>query len=224
MELRPLEYLEQLNIDTLELFEIKSIIIHYENIVKHDKNKEYINKLQYYCMNYLQKKYENINKIIVSFNLQDNQLNNYKLNIIMAPSDYVPYSVYFFLNIIENWKGGVIHRNAGHVKQFKVIEQTQHLAFQEYNPIFPHEKYTCGFAGRPGGPAFYINTRCNITNHGPGSQGSKTDADSCFGIIDHTDPDIIKLLERINKMEKRDKSGFVNTEQEIKVTSVKITE
>ena len=121
------------------------------------------------------------------------------------------------MNIVENWEGGVIHRNAGHVKQFKVLGQKTSLAFQEYSPSFPHEKYTCGFAGRPGGPAFYINTRCNIINHGPGSQGSKTDADSCFGKIDVTDPDTNKLLERINQMKKKDKSGFVEKEQEIKV-------
>ena len=140
----------------------------------------------------------------------------------MAPSCVVPYSVYFFLNIIENWKGGVIHRNAGHVKQFKVFEQNQHLAFQEYNPIYPHEKYTCGFAGRPGGPAFYINTRNNVVNHGIGSQGSKTEADSCFGKIDFSEPDTVRLLDRINKMEKNNNSGFVARDQEIRVVNASI--
>ena len=220
MELRPVECLEQINVDTLELIEIKSIIEHYENIVRNDKNTEYTTKLQYYCTIYLQKKYVNKTTILVSFELLDNQCNNYKLNIIMAPLSDVPYSVYFFMNIVENWEGGVIHRNAGHVKQFKVLGQKTSLAFQEYSPSFPHEKYTCGFAGRPGGPAFYINTRCNIINHGPGSQGSKTDADSCFGKIDVIDPDTNKLLERINQMKKKDKSGFVEKEQEIKVMRV----
>jgi len=221
MSLRSIECLEQINIDTLDLDEIESLIKHYEKIVKENKNINDIKSLKYYSMNYLQKKYCE-NTISVLFELQDNEYNNFTLNIKMAPICDVPYSVYFFLKIIENWKGGVIHRNAGHVKQFKVFEQNSSLAFQEYSSYFPHEKYTCGFAGRPGGPAFYINTRCNIMNHGPGSQGSKTDADSCFGKINHTDPEIIKLLERINKMQKRDNSGFVNREEEIRVISVKI--
>ena len=40
-----------------------------------------------------------------------------------------------------------------------------------------------GFAGRPGGPSFYISTIDNTENHGPGSQGSDMEADSCFGLV-----------------------------------------
>lgn len=57
------------------------------------------------------------------------------------------------------------------------------LAFQEYHKDFPHKKLTMGYAGRPGGPAFYISTVDNTENHGPASQGSKTEADGCFGRI-----------------------------------------
>ena len=57
------------------------------------------------------------------------------------------------------------------------------LAFQEYDARNPHKKWTMGFAGRPGGPAFYISTVDNTRNHGPGSQGSKTEADGCFGRV-----------------------------------------
>jgi hypothetical protein len=32
------------------------------------------------------------------------------------------------------------------------------VVFQEYSPKFPHEKFTVGYAGRPGGPDFYIST------------------------------------------------------------------
>ncbi len=39
-------------------------------------------------------------------------------------------------------------------------------------------------SGRPGGPAFYISTVNNVQNHGPASQGSGTEADSCFGKIE----------------------------------------
>lgn len=108
------------------------------------------------------------------------------------------------------FKGGSFHRNAGHVLQAMVKGNQDGLAFQEYHQDFPHIKYTMGYAGyfphkffhslmclylrdfiqhyacvsgRPGGPAFYISTQNNKWNHGPGSQGSKTEADSCFGII-----------------------------------------
>ena len=35
--------------------------------------------------------------------------------------------------------------------------QVEHLGFQEYHASYPHVKYTLGFAGRPGGPAWYIS-------------------------------------------------------------------
>lgn len=51
-------------------------------------------------------------------------------------------------------------------------------------PNYPHKKFTLGYAGRPSSSkAFYISTVDNTGNHGPGSQGSKTEADSCFGRI-----------------------------------------
>ena len=40
-------------------------------------------------------------------------------------------------------------------------------------------KFAC--IGRPSGPEFYISTEDNTYNHGPASQGSKTEADACFG-------------------------------------------
>lgn len=55
------------------------------------------------------------------------------------------------------------------------------LAFQEYSEKFPHKQFTLGYAGRPGGPAFYISTVDNTHNHGPGSQGSRTEADGIIG-------------------------------------------
>lgn len=44
-------------------------------------------------------------------------------------------------------------------------------------------QYTLGFAGRPSSSAFYISTVDNTYNHGPGSQGSKTEADACFAKV-----------------------------------------
>lgn len=69
------------------------------------------------------------------------------------------------------------------------------LAFQEYHKDFPHNRYTLGYAGRPGGPAFYISTLNNVGNHGPGSQGSKTEADGCFGkLANQKAIDVVKRM------------------------------
>jgi hypothetical protein len=47
-------------------------------------------------------------------------------------------------------------------------------------------KYTLGYAGRPGGPDFYVSTRDNTWNHGPGGQvgyEEKSEADPCFAKV-----------------------------------------
>lgn len=49
--------------------------------------------------------------------------------------------------------------------------------------------------GRPGGPEFYISTVSNVDNHGPGSQGSRTEADSCFGKV-YAGEDVVKRMQR----------------------------
>jgi len=62
----------------------------------------------------------------------------------------------------------------------------QSVSFQEYHADFPHVKYTVGFAGRPGGPDFYVSTVDNSRNHGPGGQSGyadPTEADPCFGKV-----------------------------------------
>lgn len=43
-----------------------------------------------------------------------------------------------------------------------------------------------GYAGRPGGPDFYVSTMDNTRNHGPGGQASYEDAseaDPCFAKV-----------------------------------------
>ena len=88
----------------------------------------------------------------------------------------MPYTVNHFLQQVSLglWNGCSFHRNAGHVVQGGPI--TNHLnpgarlnvafkeadlgsvVFQEYHKDFPHKKYTMGYAGRPGGPDFYVST------------------------------------------------------------------
>ena len=96
--------------------------------------------------------------------------------IEMAPLDAMPYTVHLFLEQVslKLYDGCSFHRNAGHVvqggpipyyknkgdmvrKRFQDAGLTS-VSFQEYHESFPHKKYTIGFAGRPGGPDFYVST------------------------------------------------------------------
>jgi hypothetical protein len=60
-------------------------------------------------------------------------------------------------------------------------------------------RYTVGFAGRPGGPDFYINKVDNSINHGPGGQSHHDlheEADPCFGKVVGG----IELMDEINRI------------------------
>jgi hypothetical protein len=107
--------------------------------------------------------------------------------IKMAPMEHVPYCTFYFLeNIVKNFKKGSFHRRASHVLQAMIGggNKAAGFAFQEYSKEYPHKKYTLGYAGRPSSAhALYISTMDNSGNHGPGSQGSKTEADGIIGEI-----------------------------------------
>ena len=58
-----------------------------------------------------------------------------------------------------------------------------------------------GYAGRPGGPDFYVSVRDNTRAHGPGGQGSYDDpseADPCFAKVV---PGYEHVVERMHKSE-----------------------
>lgn len=84
----------------------------------------------------------------------------------MAPIDLMPHAVNHFLQMVHLGllNGSVFHRNAGHVVQGgpgpRRSDFRKHnigsVSFQEYSPKFPHVKYTIGYAGRPGGPDWYV--------------------------------------------------------------------
>ena len=105
--------------------------------------------------------------------------------IEMAPSRLQPHSVFTFLEITRQWKGGAFHRIARHVVQVMVRGRFPALAFQEYSKEYPHEERTVGYAGRPSGPGWYVSIQDNVRNHGPGSQQKHNpyEADSCFGRV-----------------------------------------
>jgi len=130
---------------------------------------------------------------------------NGRILIELAPIELTPHVVFVFLEIVRKWTGGAFNRVAGHVLQTRVDGQQSGLAFQEYHKDFPHKKFTLGYAGRPGGPAWYISVEDNTRNHGPESQGSKTEADGCFGKV----LEGYALIERMRKHPKLGRSGFI---------------
>jgi hypothetical protein len=153
------------------------------------------------------------------------------LRIEMAPIAYVPYSVYFFIeNIVKPFRSGSFHRNAGHVLQAMLQRQewggkhTQ-FAWQEYNPLYPHKKWTLGYAGRPSSSgAMYISTLDNTYNHGPASQGSKTEADCIIGRL--ADEDSIETVKLMTKQKGAGKGGgFIQDKKNwINIVSMRVTE
>ena len=123
----------------------------------------------------------------------------------MAPIDEMPHAVYWFLTQVDLglYDGCSFHRNAPHViqggpapnflstKNARLYERFEKSGFnsipyQEYSPNFPHVEYTVGYAGRPGGPDFYVSIEDNSDVHGPGGQTGYDDveeADPCFARV-----------------------------------------
>jgi|ERR1712232_1390187 len=143
-------------------------------------------------------------------NTEGEEVDGGYITLELAPVDEMPHAVYWFLEQVEHglYDGCSFHRNAGHVVQGgpvrnflsppegdgPTLEQRftdsgfRSILFQEYSPNYPHVKYTAGYAGRPGGPDFYISTQDNTEAHGPGGQGhyeDAADADPCFARVVH---------------------------------------
>jgi len=120
-----------------------------------------------------------------------------EFTIKLYPLDAMPHSVHLFLEQVHHklWDGCKFLINALHITQTgSTGEQTTQFGhynldkvfFQEYNKDYPHKQWTVGFAGRPGGPDFYINKIDNTKTHGPHGQGQwdlPEEADPCFGEI-----------------------------------------
>ena len=89
------------------------------------------------------------------------------ITIEMAPIEYIPVSVWTFLEVSRTFVKGAFHRNAGHVLQVAVTSTDikKHLPFQEYSKEFPHKKGTTGYCGRPSGPCWYVSIQDNTFNH-----------------------------------------------------------
>mmetsp|Transcript_32234 Transcript_32234/g.37584 ORF Transcript_32234/g.37584 Transcript_32234/m.37584 type:complete len:359 (+) Transcript_32234:81-1157(+) len=158
--------------------------------------------------------------------------------IEMAPLDLMPHTVHFFLEQASRglFDGSSFHRNARHVlqggpisnhlnpnenvrKKFKQADLMS-VSFQEYHPDFPHVKYTLGYAGRPGGPDFYVSTLDNTKNHGPGGQTAyavQSEADPCFAKV-------VKGFDAVDRMHQMSvqEGGYNRLKHYVAIKSVKI--
>lgn len=170
---------------------------------------------------------------------KDTDTDEGRMVIVLAAVDEMPHTVYFFLEQVSHklYDGTSFHRNAGHVMQGgpspnfltkpgdRVIERFEEsgfasVLFQEYSPKSPHEKYTLGMAGRPGGPDFYVSTRNNTDLHGPGGQRNYADpseADPCFAKI-------IKGTEFVDRMQLGPvkPGGYKALKHNVAITSMRI--
>jgi cyclophilin family peptidyl-prolyl cis-trans isomerase len=156
----------------------------------------------------------------------------------MASVDDMPHTVYWFLEQVDRGlhNGCSFHRNAGHVlqggpapnfltpKDFHLqarFKQSgfESVLFQEYSAHHPHVKYTLGYAGRPGGPDWYISTMDNSKIHGPGGQDSyedPTEADPCFAKV-------ISGFDVVDRMQKSDVApgGYKRMKHYVAIVSMK---
>ena len=140
----------------------------------------------------------------------------------MAPLNLMPIAVNLFLQQVHHklWNGCSFVINAMHILQAgphryteggkydanlpELLKRFQNsrldkMPFQEYHDDYPHSKYTVGYAGRPGGPDFYINKIDNSVNHGPGGQSHHDlheEADPCFARLIGG----MEILDQLNKI------------------------
>lgn len=143
------------------------------------------------------------------------------LLIELAPLNLMPVALNMFLQQVHHklWNGCAFVINAAHILQAGphkynneryvpnhsdlmgkfTAAKLNKIPFQEYHQDYPHEQWTVGMAGRPGGPDFYINKVNNTKNHGPGGQlihDLHEEADPCFGKIVRG----FEIMNEINKI------------------------
>ena len=201
--------------------------------------------LQRLSRDYLSLAYPNYESIFVhlyvAFSHNDPPDLEPRLIKIQLATSEMPYTVAYFVQqvLAGIWSGfGHFHRNADHVLQADPFQANDSpnvpgrrqvfkdlglysVAFQEYNPQYPHVKYTIGLAGRPGGPDVYISTIDNTINHGPGGQVSyavQQEADPCFGkVVEGFD-----VVDRMHRQDKVPGDGYEKMINFVDVVKVEI--
>eukprot|EP00591_Stephanopyxis_turris_P003944 CAMPEP_0195507348 /NCGR_PEP_ID=MMETSP0794_2-20130614/815_1 /TAXON_ID=515487 /ORGANISM="Stephanopyxis turris, Strain CCMP 815" /LENGTH=353 /DNA_ID=CAMNT_0040633999 /DNA_START=414 /DNA_END=1475 /DNA_ORIENTATION=- len=151
------------------------------------------------------------------------------LTIELAPLTMMPHSTHLFLEQVSQklWEGCSFPFKTDHVIQATTLSGDKNnpikdniasfenarldkLAFQEYHHLYPHDQYTVGFSGRPGGKHFYVNMINNTLAHGPGGQNQQhaveKEADPCFAkVVDGFRTLDIMSMRRTNGIEYEDR-------------------
>lgn len=78
-----------------------------------------------------------------------------------------------------------------------------------------------GFAGRPGGPDFYVSTIDNTINHGPGGQGNYEDADEADPCFAKVVPGFEHVIDRMHNSEVQD-GAFMAFKHNVAIRHMKI--
>jgi len=141
----------------------------------------------------------------------------YYFQVETAPLYMMPHSVHLFLEQVEAelWNGCTFTTNDEHVllaeasssrydndklPGFEAVELDT-VAFQEYADEFPHDELTLGFAGRPGGPSFYINKKENSALHGIPADSEvdfiEADPDPCFAYV-VKGKDVVEMMSELS--------------------------
>lgn len=144
-------------------------------------------------------------RVEIELNYPDNPETNWYIMLEMAPLDEMPHSIHMFLELVSRglMDNGIVsfYTNAHHAilgapfanhltprdvdnVEWRINDSGYaEVMFQEYSEKFPHQKYTVGFSGRPGGPSFYINMKDNTKNHGPRGFAADGKGDPCFAKV-----------------------------------------
>ena len=138
-----------------------------------------------------------------------------------APLSIMPHAVYHFLKMVQHnlWDGlSMVSRSSEPIlqatplnaltntwedKRFEDANVT-HMAFTEYSFDYPPKKYTLAFAGRPGGPDFYVNME--------ELQDESEEGESCFGIVVEGFDVLDRFMARTGRWKKHHQVAIVNIE------------
>ena len=136
-----------------------------------------------------------------------------------APLDIMPHAVYHFMKMVKLklWNGlSMVSRSNEPILQATPLNaETQtwedarfqkanvtHMAFTEYSFDYPPAKYTLAFAGRPGGPDFYINME--------ELKDETEEGESCFGKVVEGFDVVDRFMARTGRWKKHHQVAIVS--------------
>jgi cyclophilin family peptidyl-prolyl cis-trans isomerase len=138
-----------------------------------------------------------------------------------APLSVMPHAVYHFMKMVKEqlWDGlSMISRSTEPILQATPLNAetnswvdkkfddagVTHMAFTEYSFDYPPKKYTLAFAGRPGGPDFYVNME--------ELKDSTEEGESTFGIVVEGFEVLDRFMARTGRWKKHHQVAIVSIE------------